>query len=123
MAQLHGKQIKSGSIPNSALATPAGQSSSLNKAMIASVTTANGQVACATAIAAKPAGYPMVQVNGAEQTLGDGVKTTDCYFSADGGTTARTIALIAIGDLLYWNGAIAGFQLDTTDRISFIYAA
>jgi hypothetical protein len=62
-----------------------------------------------------------VYVNGACQILGDGVKTKDCYFSADSGTTAKTIATIAAGDTLYWVGSVAGFQLAATDVISFNY--
>lgn len=119
---LNGKQIRDGSIPNSKLATPpAAALTALNKNMTASVTTADGQAATATAIALKPGGHVLVLVNGAEQILGDGVKTTDCYFSADGGTTARTIAAIQAGDSLRWNGSIAGFQLDATDKVSFVY--
>ena len=95
-----------------------------NKEMTASVTTADFQVATATAIAATPAGdaYVRVSVNGLAASLGDGVKTKDCYFSADGGTTAKTIANIAAGDLLYWVGSVAGYELDATDRLDFEYA-
>ena len=55
--------------------------------------------------------------------LGDGVKTKACYFSSDGGTTAKTIATIAAGDILYWNGATVGFELDASDEISFVYVS
>jgi hypothetical protein len=97
---------------------------SLNKDMTASVTAADFALACATAVAATPAsdGYVRVSVNGLGAALGDGVKTKDCYFSADGGTTARAIAAIASGDLLYWVGSVAGYELDATDRIDFEYA-
>lgn len=123
MALLDGKQIRNGSIPNSKLATPAGTASTLNKGMTASVTTADGQPATATTLGAKPAGYPLVMVNGMGQELGDGVKTKDCYFSADGGATARAISAIASGDSLRWNGSIAGYELATTDKIDVIFAA
>lgn len=94
-----------------------------NKNMTASVTTADNQSACATAIFSTPAGdgYVQVMVNGIQQVLGDGIKTRDCYFSSDGGTTARTIANITAGDTLYWNGSVAGYQLATTDFIDFNY--
>lgn len=53
---------------------------------------------------------------------GDGERATaDCYFSDDGGTTAKTKANIAAGDSLYWNGVQAGFDLDTIDRFDFVY--
>jgi len=94
-----------------------------NKAMTASVTAADFQIATATTLATTPTGDGMVQVviNGLTAELGQGVKTKDCYFSVDGGTTARAIAAIAAGDSLYWVGSVAGYELDATDRIDFIY--
>lgn len=62
-----------------------------------------------------------VKVNGVEINLGDGVKTEVAYFSSDAGSTARSIANIAAGDLLYWNGSIAGYELDATDDIDISY--
>ena len=91
--------------------------------MTASVTTADGQVATVTTLVYSPANHSYVKVtmNGVGQKLGDGIKTKDCYFSADSGTTAKTFATIAAGDTLYWNGSNAGFQLDSTDSINFEY--
>ena len=94
--------------------------STANKAMTASVTTTDGSVACATAIASTPLGYVEVQVNGLAQNL-TGDKNGDCYFSADTGTTAKALNAISANDLLYWNGSIAGFQLAVTNKISFLY--
>jgi hypothetical protein len=62
-----------------------------------------------------------VKVNGVEINLGDGVKTEACYFSNDEGLTAKPMADIAAGDLLYWNGSIAGYELDATDDIDIAY--
>lgn len=103
-----------------AVATPV----TSNKGMTASVTSADFQAACATTIAGTPANdsWVGVYVDGVLQTLGDGVKTKDCYFSADGGTTARSIATITAGDTLYWVGSVAGFQLAATDLIDFVYS-
>lgn len=94
-----------------------------NKGMTASVTTSDGDAASATAIASTPANgsYVGVSINGVSVTVGDGVKTTPVYFSGDGGTTARSFANIVSGDLAYWNGSIAGYQLAATDTVSFIY--
>lgn len=94
-----------------------------NKAMAASTTTADGQSACSTTLANSPAqhSYVRVFVNGTAETLGDGAKTSSCYFSADGGTTARAYSAIAAGDTLYWVGSVAGYQLATTDIIAFDY--
>lgn len=104
--------------------TPAAFAVSSNKAMVASVTTTDFQQATATTIAATPAGdaYVRVSVNGLGVILGDGVKTKECYFSSDGGSTAKTIANIASGDILYWVGSVVGYQLAATDIIDFEYA-
>jgi len=69
-----------------------------------------------------PNDYSRVQVfvNGQLQNLGDGVKTTDCYFSATG-SVAKSISNIVSGDTLYWNGVVAGFRLTTSDVISISY--
>jgi len=99
-----------------------------NKAMAASATTNDGDQACATAVAFTPAassangGYFGVAVNKQRVTVGDGTKTgADCYLSGDGGTTARAMKSIVAGDLLYWQGSIALFELETTDIIDFFY--
>lgn len=94
-----------------------------NKEMTASVTASDGDVACATTLVAAPArsGYIGVFINGVPVTVGNAVKTKSCYFSADGGTTAKGFTNLAAGDTLYWNGSIAGYQLAITDRIDFFY--
>lgn len=63
-----------------------------------------------------------IKINGIEVNL-SGNKLSECYFSADGGTTARTIADITAGDQLIWNGGIAGFDLDSLDDIDISYQA
>jgi hypothetical protein len=95
---------------------------SANKAQAPLATTGDNQTTGLT-ITLTPAGgsYVRISVNGLGQVLGDGVKTEDCYFSSDGGTTAKAIASIAAGDTLYWNGVIAGFNLATTDLVDMEY--
>jgi hypothetical protein len=63
-----------------------------------------------------------IKVNGVEVNLG-GNKLNDCYFSADGGVTAKAIANIEAGDQLIWNGIIADFELDGADDIDISYQA
>lgn len=99
-----------------------------NKAMIANATVADGDLACAIAVAQTPAessasgGYVFVDVDGVLITPGDGTKVAvPCYFSGDGGATARAMASIIMGDFCYWNGSVAGFQLAASDLISFIF--
>ncbi len=94
-----------------------------NSGMSALVTASDGDLACSTAVELMPAlgSIFLVSVNGIETTLGNHTKTKDCYFSSNGGTTAKSISAILPGDLLYWNGSIAGYELDTPDKITFIY--
>lgn len=86
-------------------------------------TTADGQLACDTGILGTPQGAVIVTVAGKVVRTGDAVKTLDCYFSRDSGTTALEVDALAIGDRLFWNGSIAGYQLGSGDnaKISFIY--
>ena len=65
----------------------------------------------------------MVKINGIGSNLGDGVKTKDCYFSNDNGATARAMADIEAGDTLYWNGEVAGYDLDAGDEVDLDYEA
>ena len=110
---------------------PTGGSSSptrLNKNMSANTTTADGQPATSTPITATPSpsaggngGYIGVLVQGVSYVVGDGTKVAACYFSGDGGVTARALQSVVAGDICYWNGTIAGFQLSSTFRIDFLY--
>ena len=95
-----------------------------NRNMTADVTTGDGDRATATSMAHSPEGYVEVKVNGGLAKLADGQSqkpTSECYFSDDGGGAAKLIANIAAGDLLYWNGSVAGYQLSAADRIDFLY--
>lgn len=98
-----------------------GQTLSTNQHMAASATTGDLQIACSTAITNTPRfGSPIVvTVNGVRVTVGDGDQTHDCYFYD--GTTVKKLANVIAGDQLYWVGSVAGFQLETTDKISFDY--
>ena len=65
----------------------------------------------------------IVKVNGLQVNLGDGAKDEACYFSADSGTTAKSVSAIAAGDVLYWMGSIASYQLEADDEIDIVYDA
>lgn len=94
-----------------------------NKAMAASVTASDFDQATVTTVAVTPSGdgYVQVMVNGLQVEVGDGVKTKDCYFSADAGVTARAISAIAAADTMHWVGSVAGYQLAATDKIDWNY--
>jgi len=68
-------------------------------------------------------GAVIVKVNGLQINLGNGAKDEAAYFSADGGTTAKSVADIAAGDTLYWMGSIATYELETDDDIDIVYDA
>ena len=101
-----------------------------NKQMAGSVTVADGDLACATAVAVNPtpgtnanAGYIAVFFGGTLILVGDGTKVgVWCYFSGDGGATARSLRNVVAGDLLYWNGSVAGIQVAASDIFDFIYS-
>jgi hypothetical protein len=103
--------------------------STANKNMTATVTTVDNDQATVTAVAENPAlgGYVGVAVgsSGGGKLLyqvGDGTKVgVPCYFSGDGGVTARTMSGIVTGDTLHWNQSVAGFNLTATMRIDFLF--
>lgn len=73
------------------------------------------------AIVDDPKGFIDVKVNGNSVSIGNGSKTKFCYFSDDGGSTAKTFATILSGDILYWNGVVADYDLAATDEITILY--
>jgi hypothetical protein len=63
-----------------------------------------------------------INVNGSIIDVKDGAGTNQaCYFSVDGGLTPKTYAQLSTGDTLYWNGILAGYDLDGDDRIDMTY--
>lgn len=93
-----------------------------NKDQAPAVTAGDNQTTGLTIAGTPGAGsYIRVSVNGLAVKLGDGVKTKDAYFSADGGVTARAFSAIVAGDTLYWNGVIAGFNLAVSDSVDMEY--
>jgi hypothetical protein len=92
--------------------------------MVASLTSAAFMLACATPLAVTPSsdGYLHVFVNGVAYLLGDALRTSDFYFSADSGVTPKAIANLTAGDLLYRGSGLA-FNLDANDTIAFLTLA
>lgn len=115
--------------PSGPLADATGGSpTTLNKGMVASTTASDEDLACLVPIAVTPSESPAnggqidVRVNGVSYQVGNASKVADCYFSGDGGVTPRALTDVVAGDLLYWVGSIAGFELDAlTDRIDYVY--
>lgn len=92
--------------------------STINLNMPALVTNSDGDLACNTPVGELPTSNIRVFINGVEVNVG---ATMDCFFSPDGGVMKRPINGATIGDLLYWNGNVADYQLDTIDSIDFVY--
>jgi hypothetical protein len=72
-------------------------------------------------LAATPKNKPQVYVNGIRYTVGSGVRTEFFYFSADGGTTARSTAAMVAGDTLYCGSGRLFDLSNTTMTITLIY--
>lgn len=104
-----------------------------NKNMSANVTSSDGDLATNTPITFTPTGGSFVEVNinGVQVSLEDSATqgsavSAACYFSDNGGAshsvrTVRRIDEIQTGDLLYWVGSNAGYELDIDDSISLNY--
>ena len=86
-----------------------------------STATIGNEAATGITLAAAPKGLIILAVNGKIESIGDGVKTQRAYFSADGGTTAKMLSSLAAGDTLYWNGTVAGYDLDANDTVDIYY--
>ena len=101
----------------------------LDKSMTSIATSGDNSQASSDRISEVPkdGSYVEVKVNGIEYEVGNGVKTKACYFSGDGGVTARSFnsshvnGKVSYYDLLYWNGDIAGFDIVPGWRISVNY--
>ena len=89
----------------------------------ASLAVSTDNASTGIAIASTPAAGSMVtpHIGSYFPELGNGVKTKDCYFSADSGSTAKAYGSIVASDVLYFNAVIAGVSLDTSDLWSLEY--
>lgn len=91
-----------------------------DKKFVSEVTTTDGEWSGAE-FTGSPIGYTGSDVDGIHKIVGDAVKTEECYWSRDGGTTALALSALAIGDRMYWNGSEAGFELDGVSIITLNY--
>ncbi len=88
---------------------------------LSTASTTGNYASTGISITAKPRSHVSVYVNGLLSSIGYGNRVKDCYFSSDGGTTSKALNAIVSGDVLYWNGTIAGYQLDTSDKLDLQY--
>ncbi len=82
------------------------------------ITTSGDGSATGITLTKEPYGYVFVLIGGVGFNV-TGDKLGDCYFSDDGGTTAKALNTLDVGDELIWNGVIAGFELE--NGIDFVY--
>lgn len=67
-------------------------------------------------------GFITVFVNGIQYNPGDGTNVgVPCYFRDSIGNI-RTLDNVQQSDILYWNGNVAGFDLDAQDKITLVYS-
>ena len=91
--------------------------------LVVNITTGDGALASAVGIAYTPFSDSMViaRVNGLQTDISQTGEFAPLYFSGDSGTTIRNITDIVAGDLLYWNGSAAGFDLEVSDDLEISY--
>jgi len=68
-------------------------------------------------------GSVSVYINGIAVQESYGSRTGEVYFSNNGGLNAKTLADLVAGDTLYWNAAVAGFDLTASDTVEIQYQA
>lgn len=61
-------------------------------------------------------------INGQQLLIGNGTLTAPLYFSKDNGVSPSIYEEVDSSDNLYWNSSIAGYDLDSNDMITLIYA-
>lgn len=67
-------------------------------------------------------GYLRVLVNGVGYDYGAATNSAPCFLGPNA-ATARALDEVQAGDQLFWNGSLAGFQLDASDEVSLDYTA
>lgn len=113
-------------IPNKLYTDNASLQSSSNINMLANVTNNDGDVATSTVILEQPIdGTPVyVYINGEKMDCSyDEQNDTvgDCVFSSPNIFELRNNSNVQQGDVLLWYGSNAGFELEETDVIDFVY--
>jgi hypothetical protein len=97
-----------------------GATSSRDDLNLATLATVDDEDQAGPAITDTPAGAVKVFVSGALVDL-RGDKTGFCYFSGNGGATARALDAIQAGDTLHWMGSVAGYELENGWHLAYDY--
>lgn len=93
-----------------------------------STTSGNAAKISVAAFSSAPKGNIQVFVNGIVQTLSHSTSSgvDDCFiapFSATSQSSARALNAVETNDVLFWNGSVAGFNIESGDQITFAYQA
>lgn len=101
-----------------------------DKFLTSETTVVDGDIATLSTISETPVNgcYVEVKINGVEYEVGDGVSTKACYFADPltptiprGFLSTNPNGQVQVGDSLYWNGSVAGFELIAGQRVSLNY--
>jgi len=92
-----------------------------NLNMLANSGNTNIYLATDITVLETPKSRVRVYLNSVEIKVGDGITTSECYFSDDNGVTAKNYDNVEIGDELYWNYTTTGYHLDNDDEITYNY--
>lgn len=85
-------------------------------------TTASGDLAFSgSGLVNDPLGAVIVTINGVEVTVGNASTSAACYFTIPANGTPKGTDAIVAGDVLRWNGTVAGYELATNDTILMTY--
>lgn len=94
----------------------------ISQELTALQTVSNGDPMTSTGISQKPINNnePQLTVNGVKVKISED-KLGYCYFSDDGGTTAKLYTEITANDILHWNETIAKYNIDIDDILEITY--
>lgn len=90
----------------------------------ASATASTDNTTTGIALTETPAGNSsiLVYINGILEELGANAVSSALYFSADSGSTAKALNAAVLGDTLYVNPTVLGYNLTAEDKISLVYS-
>lgn len=102
-----------------------GGSSLVEDALTTLATTVDGNPCSSTGLSQDPSAFAIILVylNGVGiNHISYGDKTGSLYFSNDDGATALLRAAVTTGSKLFWNGSVAGFQLQSGWTLRVVYS-
>lgn len=90
----------------------------------ASATASTDNTTTGIALTETPAGNSsiLVYINGILEEVGANAVSSALYFSADSGSTAKALNAAVLGDTLYVNPTVLGYNLTAEDKISLVYS-